>query len=527
MNIKQNPTPRKYKMKNSSPTHLIKIIFILFSIKNVIQASDKPNVLFLAIDDLRNFVNCFGYEQAITPNLDRLAKRSTIFTNAHNQAPMCGPSRTSCMTGTMPHVSGAYGFVDLRKVPYLKKATTLNRHFKNNGYQTYTVGKIYHGNTYIEGDWTKVLGKAMHKGGTWASDSMKKEDLAIKSYFHGKKACGPSDIPEEKFHDTITADIAVKQLQAMNEQPWFLAVGFTKPHLPWVAPRKYFDMYNEDELILPEILENDIQDTPDAAQFASYQIHSLAIDREKGAARRLLHSYLATITYMDAQLGKVLDALGNREDAQNTAIALWSDHGWHLGEKQCWSKFTLWRESTLNPMMLSFPGQTKANICNKPVQLVDLYPTLIDICKLNKPQHQLDGRSVTSLMKNPDTEWPYPAITCNGRDSYSLTFERYKYNRFFDGSEELYDHHNDPLEHKNLADTPAMESIKNQCMAYLPQKSAPNVSDSREWMLWLEDYPRLVEWRKEMSDIKKGIQKNGKVNHYIFRRYCRKSILGK
>lgn len=509
------------------------------------QSRQQPNVLFIAIDDLRNFVNCFGYDQVLTPNIDRLAERSTIFTNAHNQAPMCGPSRSSIMTGIMPYNSGAYGFVDWREVPVLAASTTLNNHFFTNGYDTRLGGKIYHGNyrkTEVtdDGDYCK----AKHDGGTWGEEGVPTLDRALESYRGFSKVNGPSDTPEADFHDTKTADLAIAQLEdtgvagalgGVNGDPWFLGVGFTKPHLAWAAPRAYFDMYDgvqaplPENLTLPTVLANDIADTPDAAQFLSYQIHALGIDIDDSntvgdpyvAARKMLHAYLATITYMDAQVGRVLDALDARADADDTIIILWSDHGWHLGEKQCWSKFTLWNEATRNPLMISVPGQTTAQVCDKPVQLVDMYPTLVDLCNLPAPASQLDGRSLVPLLNDPAATWDYPAITCNGRDSYALTFERYKYNRFFDGSEELYDHDTDLLEHTNLADNPAYAAIKAQCAAWLPTQSHPNVSGGSEWMLWIVDYPPLDVWRQEMIDINAHIAANDKVPRGIFRKYSR------
>lgn len=483
----------------------------------------KPNVLFIAIDDLRNFVHCFGYDQVLTPNMDRLAERSTIFTNAHNQAPMCGPSRSSCMTGIMPYNSGAYGFVDWRKVPVLNESVPINLHFKNNGYHTMCGGKIYHGNTHRAGDWDEIYCKAQHANGTWGEDEIKPEDRSLQKYM-GFKVCGPSDLPESAFHDTMTADMAVERLKRTYDKPWFLAVGFTKPHLSWIVPKKYFDLYDPAKLKLPEVLENDIADTPDAAQFPSEQIHALGIDNEPGGARRLLHAYLATITYMDAQLGKVLDAFEKRNDSENTVVMLWSDHGWHLGEKQCWSKFTLWDEATRNPLMVSAPGLRTKQACDKPVQLVDMYPTLVELCGLPEPASQLDGHSLVPLMKNPQAEWPWPALTCNGRDSYCLTFERWKYNRFFDGSEELYDHQSDPLEHTNLASHPEFVEQKAKLAVFLPKQSHPNVSDGTEWMLWLEDYPRMGEWRAEMDEIHKELARTGRVDSQVFRRKCRAAI---
>lgn len=485
--------------------------------------AEKPNVLFIAIDDLRNFVGCFGYDQAITPNMDRLAEQSTIFLNAHCAAPMCGPSRSALMTGVQPYHSGVYGFADWRKAPGLQDAVPLNLHFKNHGYYTMSGGKIYHGNTHRAGDWDEVYCKANHKEGTWGEEEIRQEDRSLKKYF-GMKVCGPSDLPESAFHDTMTADMAVEKLQQEYDKPWFLAVGFTKPHLSWIVPRKYFDLYDPEKLKLPEVLENDIADTPEAAQFASYQVHALGVDTEPGGARRMLHAYLATITYMDAQLGKVLDAFEKRADADNTVVILWSDHGWHLGEKQCWSKFTLWDESTRNPLMISAPGLRKKQTCTKPAQLVDMYPTLVELCGLPLPKSQLDGHSLLPLMKNPEADWRWPAITCNGRDSYSLTFEDWKYNRFFDGSEELYDLVNDPYCWTNLVGVSEFSEKKQRLAVFLPKESHKNFSDGKEWMLWLEDYPRMAEWREEMTEIHQELARTGRVNNQIFRRKCRAAI---
>jgi arylsulfatase A-like enzyme len=483
---------------------------------------DRPNVLFVAIDDLRNFVHCFGYEQAITPNMDRLAEQSTVFLNAHNQAPMCGPSRASVMTGIQPYNSGAYGFVDWRKVPKLKAATTLNRHFTDNGYHTMGGGKIYHGNADDMG-WDEVYCKANHKEGTWGEKEIRKDDLALQAY-GGMKKNGPVDLPDEAFHDTLTANMAIERLQRDYDKPWFLAVGFTKPHLSWIAPRKYFELYDPEKLEMPVVLDDDVADTPHAAQFPSYRVEALTIDQEKGAARKLLHAYLATITYMDAQLGRVLDAFEKRDDTENTVIILWSDHGWHLGEKQCWKKFTLWNEATRNPLMISAPGLRNGQRCTKPAQLVDMYPTLVELCGLPMPQSRLDGRSLVPLLKNPETEWEWPAITCNGRDSYSLTFEHWKYNRFFDGSEELYDHAKDPLEHTNLADRPEYAALKTRFGNYLPKESHPNVSDGKEWILWRQDYPPLEEWNAAVEELYGELARTGYVDRKKFGQRIRTAL---
>ena len=238
------------------------VFMSIFQLLHAVEPS-KPNVLFLAIDDLRNFVGCFGYDQVKTPNIDRLAKRSMVFNNAHNQAPMCGPSRASCLTGIQPYNSGAYGFVDWRKVPLLNNSTSLPAHFLNNGYHTMSAGKIFHGNQRKRSDWSEVVCNAQHKKGTWGNASVKQGDKSLKTY-HGIKINGPSDLPEEKFHDTMTATKVIGTLQKKYTKPFFLAVGFTKPHLPWIAPRKYFDRYDQSKLILPEVLENDVDDTPRA-----------------------------------------------------------------------------------------------------------------------------------------------------------------------------------------------------------------------------------------------------------------------
>jgi arylsulfatase A-like enzyme len=503
----------------------IALTLICTCLSTSLWGQNKPNVLFIAIDDLRNFVNCFGYHQAITPNMDQLAKKSVVFTNAHNQAPMCGPSRSSVMTGIQPYRSGAYGFVDWREVPKCFESSTLPGHFIENGYQTLCGGKIFHGNSLRPSDWSDIYCKAQHKGGTWGTKSLKEADYALKRYW-GMKVNGPSDLPESKFHDTMTANLAVKQLKRSHHKPFFLAVGFTKPHLPWIAPRKYFDMYDADSLELPVTLEDDIEDTPEAAQFLAYRIHDMGVRNEKGGARRMLHAYLATITYMDAQLGKVLDALEASPYNDQTAIVLWSDHGWHLGEKQAWSKFTLWDESTRNPLMISLPGQQHNATCDEPVQLVDIYPTLVELCGLPSPDHQLDGNSLVPLLHKPKLPWPHPAMTCNGRDSFSLNFKDFKYNHFFDGSEELCDNLKDPLHHTNLADQPEYATIKAKLKAHLPKKELrhPNVSDNHEWMLWLTDHPPLDAWRNEMKEIEACFEKSGRVKTEVFRRHSRVAV---
>jgi arylsulfatase A-like enzyme len=256
--------------------------------------------------------------------------------------------------------------------------------------------------------------------------------------------------------------------------PFFLACGFFRPHLPWYVPPKYFEMYPADEVTLPNVNENDLDDVPKIGrQMARPEgDHKKVIETDNW--RRAVQGYLACISFVDTQIGKVLDALYSSPYAEDTIVVLWGDHGWHLGEKLHWRKFALWEEATHNVFMVVAPGLTRAGgRCSRPVSLLDIYPTLIELCGL-PPKEGLEGQSLVPLLRDPAAEWERPVLTTHGRENHSIRSERWRYIRYRDGTEELYDHDNDELEWTNLAGRAEHADVKQELARWLPESNAPD-----------------------------------------------------
>ena len=431
-------------------------------------AATKQNILFIAIDDMNDWIGCLkGHPNTITPNLDRLATLGMNFTSAHCAAPLCNPARAALMTGRRPSSTGVY----LNSQPYHGSkvsagAVTLNQHFKNNGYLTLGCGKIYHG---TQGAFSDDQG--WHEYGK-TKDSLK---LAGPMPMAGAAAqaqfdWGPTESGDEAMHDYHTAEWAAKHLWTQHDEPMFLACGFSKPHLPWYVPKKYFDMHPLDGIQLPIVKEDDLDDVPEIGKKFARAAGDHARVMKAEAWKKGVQGYLAAITFADAMVGKVLDALEAGPNAKNTIIVLWSDHGWHLGEKSHWRKFTLWERSTRNILMVVAPGVTKAgSICEHPVSMMDIYPTLMDLSGLKAPGVQ-EGESLLTWLKNPKAPKKTPALTTYQFGNHAVRSERWRYIRYRDGSEELYDRDKDPNEWTNLAAKPEMVAVKKELAKWLPTR---------------------------------------------------------
>jgi arylsulfatase A-like enzyme len=275
--------------------------------------------------------------------------------------------------------------------------------------------------------------------------------------------------------DWKVASWAIGELRKKHDRPFFLGCGFFRPHLPWYVPPKYFDMYPLDKVTLPNVNENDLDDVPPIGKRMARpeRDHKNVIEHKQW--RKAVQAYLASISFVDACVGRVIDAFDKSPYADNTVIVLWSDHGWHLGEKLHWRKFALWEEATHNVLMVVAPGVTwPGQRCSRPVTMLDIYPTLIDLCNL-AAKEELEGRSLVSLLKDPKAEWERPALTTHGRNNHSLRTERWRYIRYSDGTEELYDHDKDPLEWKNLAGESEYGRIKKRLAKWLPKTNVPDV----------------------------------------------------
>ena len=409
-------------------------------------AADRPNVLLLSIDDLNDWTGCLGgHPQARTPNIDRLAERGTLFTNAHCQSPVCNPSRASLLTGRHPHTSGVYFLSpDLQQAPVLKDLDTLPQRFAKQGYQTLAAGKIFH---------TRDKRFFQEYGGNFGGFGPRPKKKLSQPHGHPLWDWGAYPDRDEEMPDHKIASWAAKRIAAMPtnlEKPFFMGVGFYRPHVPMYAPKKWFDLFPRDQIQLPKVREDDRDDLSDYAIALTNDNHvSPKHDwvRSAGEWEHAVQAYLASTAFADHCLGIVLDALDQSPHKNNTIVLLFADHGFHLGEKQRWAKRTIWENGTQVPLIAVAPGYQSGNKTNRPVQLLDIYPTLLELAGLPSDPTQ-EGHSLVTLMKNGQAAWPHAALSSFGKGNYAVRTERYRYIRYRDGSQELYDHENDPHEWK-------------------------------------------------------------------------------
>lgn len=451
------------------------IISLIFSclLAHAESQSTRPNVLLIAVDDLNDWVGCLnGHPNANSPNIDRLAKRGVLFSNAHCQAPHCGPSRASIMYGLRPSNSGIYNN-DTKPwtAPTLKNRVTLPRHFAANGYRTLTTGKIYHDTGSPPGDFDVV--------GPIPGQSNRKDTRVIPASSEGASGLwdfGPQNYKDELFQDHISATWAIERLQEKSDKPFFLTVGFYRPHVPLYAPKRFFDELSEKDIKLPIVMANDRDDLPPIINQVTQSKFSPDHDWfvKSNNWRKAVHAYLACIKFSDEQVGRLLDALDASPHAKNTIVILYSDHGFMLGEKEHWAKLALWERATRVPFIISAPGFTQGGTCASPVELLSIYPTLIELCNLTDSK-EIDGTSIAPLLRDPKSSWHHPAITTHLANNHSIRTERYRYIRYHEGSEELYDHQSDPNEWTNLAKLPEYTALKLKFAKLLPTHNEPAV----------------------------------------------------
>ncbi|MBK1828979.1 sulfatase [Haloferula rosea] len=439
------------------------------------SSTAKPNVLFLISDDLNSWLleNPERYTgKVIAPSLKGLAESGVNFKYAYTAAPVCSPSRTAFFSGVAPWKSGIYN-----NAQTIGKSAALNQDavlslaglFKKAGYGTFGYGKITHGWDQKE-HWDEKIG---HK----RDSAPPGHPLAGLS--GGEQDWGPIHLTEEQMNDTGGGNKTIAILERKHERPFFLAYGLFNAHMPWYVPQKYFDMYPLDEIVLPEIKADDLDDLPPLARAVSDGIGSFA-DKviESGKHKEAVQAYLATTTYVDTQIGRVLDALEKSPYKDNTIVVFFTDHGFHLGEKHHWQKTTLWEEGTHTLLMFRAPGVTKAGGSSERfVSLQDIYPTLAELCGLTPPDY-VDGRSLVPLLKDPKATWESTAITglCDKRKTdlayISIRHELGRYTRYGTDEEEFYDTTKDPHEWTNQIDNPEYASVIGKLRAALPKDPA-------------------------------------------------------
>jgi arylsulfatase A-like enzyme len=398
-------------------------------------ADDRPNVLFIAVDDLRDWVGHLGgHPQAKTPNIDRLAERGVSFTRAYCSAPLCNPSRISLLTGIAPSRSGVYGNKENLR-DKLPEAVTLMQHFRASGYTVRGGGKIFHGTSaYDQKSWDDYFVPPRARGKTVPQ----RDERLPKSAW---TPWGPIDLSDEEMFDGKVSSWAVSELEKSHDKPFFLACGFTKPHLPWIVPRKHFNLYPLESITLPVTVEGDLTDVPAFGKRLAREVYDPSGEKNfatwggdhanviaNGQWQNAVQAYLATISFADAQIGRVLDALQESEHVDNTVIVLWGDHGWHLGEKEHWRKHALWDVSTRTPLIVVAPeGVAKDQLCQRPV------------------------------------------VMTYGKNNHAIQTKRWRYIQYRDGGQELYDHSKDPNEWTNLAESAGYEEVIVELKTALPK----------------------------------------------------------
>lgn len=433
----------------------------------------RPNVLLIVIDDLNDWIEPLGgHPQAKTPHMARLAARGTNFTNAHCQSPLCNPSRTSFLTGLRPSTTGVYALQPwFRTAAQWKDRVTLPQYFERHGYRTLTTGKVYHDGYPAAKD--KQPGVEFSQWGYDGNFGPRPAQKLVQTPDKNPLVdWGVFPERDEDQEDWKVADWAISQLRKPQSQPFFLSVGFRRPHVPCYASQKWFDLYPEETLQLPAVKAGDRDDTPPFSWYLHWKLPEPRLRwlQRANQWKPLVRGYLASTSFVDSQVGRVLEALEQSGQAENTVVALISDHGWHLGEKAITGKNTLWDRSTRVPLIIAGPGVSRGT-CRRPVELLDLYPTLADLCGLPK-KPDLEGHSLVPQLRRATAERKWPALTTHGPDNHGVRTEDWRYIRYADGSEELYDLRRDPHEWHNLAADAHHARRKSDLAKWLPTHSA-------------------------------------------------------
>jgi arylsulfatase A-like enzyme len=448
--------------------------------KNDDKKSDKPNVLFIAIDDLRPELGCYGKDYIHSPNMDKLASEGVVFTNHFVQVPTCGASRYSMLTGMLPKTTGDLSNEAIRdrisQQPSNNNPESFIHLLKNNGYYTVGIGKISH---YADGlvyaytdsisaqrELPQSWNELEFNPGKWETgwnaffgyangENRQSMNRQVKPYESG-------DVDDVGYPDGLTAALAMDKLKelAKKNEPFFLGVGFFKPHLPFNAPRKYWDLYNENEIPLAPFSRIP-KNTSKVSLHESGEFNGYLLGEEKGSlsgpvsegyARKIRNAYFACVSYIDAQVGKLMSELENLGLDQNTIVVIWGDHGWHLGDQMIWGKHTIFERSLNSPLLIKVPGKINGKTINNVVSSIDIYPTLMELCGVKMP-HATDGVSLVPLLDNSSLQWKNVSFGYY-KNGISVRTERYRMTKYFRNDQptiELYDHFTDPNETVNIA----------------------------------------------------------------------------
>ncbi|MCX6597042.1 MAG: sulfatase [Acidobacteria bacterium] len=448
----------------------------------------RPNVVFISVDDMNDWVGCLGgYEGVQTPNIDKLAKRGVLFSNAHCASPLCNPSRTALFTGLSPATSGVYNN-DQYWRPNLPQAVSLPSHFKANGYRTAGAGKIFHHTVGMNppDQWDdfqlQQFDDPWYRRADWFP--WNKKVPAPKGHpfngladFPGEFDWGTPPAADAEYGDMEAVRYAERFLKQEQTKPFFLAVGLWHPHIPMYSPKRFFDLYPQDDVRVPRVPEDDLKDIPSVGQelaaFRRVEVERIFKERKWSDAVR---AYLAAISFADEMVGQVVRAIDQSPQAANTVVVFWSDNGWHLGEKRHWHKSTLWHRSTHVPLIMDGPiMRDRGRARRQPVSLLDLYPTMVDLCGL-PARPQLEGISLKPQLLSSGAN-RRPAVITYLKGNHAAVTERYRYIRYHDGGEELYDRQADPNEWDNRAGDAKLTKVKADLAQWFPKSNADPVPE--------------------------------------------------
>jgi arylsulfatase A-like enzyme len=466
MNLK----PMKWQLTPLALLGCLTAAWVLAAGTKADAKAKPPNVLFIVLDDENGYAGRTDIApQPVTPNLDRLAKRGVTFANAQCAAPVCNPSRTALLSGLRPSTTGIYDNSQdsMPKDHMLTHATALPIYFREHGYEAAGSGKIF-GSSLGSLVKNRVWDETMETGRKGRSEDAKppKDQIPLAG-LGGKHDWGAFPDSREKMSDWQMAGWAAQFLSQSQAKPFFLGCGIVKPHTPWYVPKEYFDLFPPDRITIPDLAEDENAGLPAVARATPKEIKQEAPTLAR--RKELVAAYLAASRYADDCIGRILDALEKGPHRDDTIVAIFGDNGYQFGEKHMWSKAQLWEGSAHIPLVIAGPGIVQGQICKRPVSLMDLYPTLLELAGLpSKPD--LDGVSIVPLLKNPSAPWNRPALTTAGYKNHALRTERWRYIRYADGSEELYDHDADPLERTNVASRPEFAGIKADLQKWFPTK---------------------------------------------------------
>ncbi len=457
-------------------------LLFVFLFSGMVHAQQK-NVLFIAVDDLRPELGCYGHPQIKSPNIDKLAQSGVLFTRSYCNIPVCGASRASIMSGVRPGTTRFVGY-DCYLDEHLPGTVSLPMHFRNNGYTTISLGKIFHNQDDSKGSWDTNWRPQEALGTSWRDYQLQENRDADKSNKSRGMPYEKADVPDEAYFDGKIATRAIEELKACSKtgKPFFLAVGFLKPHLPFNAPSKYWNMYPDETIKLPEYMQKP-KNAPDVAMHNFGELRSYAGIPATGAvpepmALKLIQGYYACVSYTDAQIGKLLTALEELGLSQNTIVVVFGDHGWHLGEHGLWCKHCNFEKVLHTPLIIRAPGLSAGVVSEKLVEHVDIYPTLCELTGLLKP-FQLQGNSLVPLLNGGNPSWK-DAIFCRWVKGETVITQTHSYTEWFNGNDSsarmLYNHTDDYEETVNVSEKPENKALVEE----LHRRIVQNVDDREQ-----------------------------------------------